>query len=235
MATTAALPLADAVGAISALAAILLVFAGIVIPLVLLARRRRIDAVAAEEGDATEETVEPNVVALFATVGAAILGIVAVFLPALESETFSKIKQNTLIQGGVGFFVVGLGLAMLGTAYRVYQSHTKSWAVSIAGLLLIGAAFFSGTGSRAELEGTNLIGETITEKASPAIGIYAVGAAGAIALFAGYAIATNRGSLATAHNRKTKACPECAETVLAAARKCKHCGHEFDGVTPAAT
>lgn len=235
MATTAALPLADAAGAISAFVAILLIFAVIAIPLVLLARRRRPDVVAAEEGDAAEETVDPNIVALFATVGAAILGIVAVFLPALESESFSKIKQNTLIQGGVGFFVVGLCLAMLGTAYRVYQSRTKSWAVSIAGVLLVCAAIFSGTGSRAELEGTNLIGETITEKASPAIGIYAVGAAGAIALFAGYAIATNRGALATADNRKTKVCPDCAETVLAAARKCKHCGHEFATVDSVAT
>lgn len=235
MVTTAALPLADAVGAISALAVILLIFAVMVIPLVLLTRRRRTAAAAAEESGVVEETVEPNVVALFATVGAAILGIVAVFLPALESESFSKIRQNTLIQGGVGFFVIGLCLAMLGTAYRVYQSRTKSWAVSIAGFLLVGAAVFSGTGSRAELEGTNLIGETITEKASPAIGIYAVGAAGAIALFAGYAIATNRGTLGQGDNRKTKVCPDCAETVLAAARKCKHCGHQFHPVNSVAS
>jgi peptidoglycan/LPS O-acetylase OafA/YrhL len=235
MATTAALPLADAVGAITAFAAILLLFVIIVIPLVLLARRRRTTAAAAEEADRVDETVEPNVVALSATVGGAILGIVAVFLPALESETFSEIKQNALIQKGTGFFVVGVCLALLGTAYRVYQSRTKSWAVSWAGVILIAAAVFAGTGKRVELEGTNIIGETITEKASPGIGIYAVGVAGAIALFAGYAIATNRGTLALGDDRKTKICPDCAETVLAAARKCKHCGHEFDPVNSATT
>lgn len=29
--------------------------------------------------------------------------------------------------------------------------------------------------------------------------------------------------------QSNKACPECAETVLAAANVCKHCGHRFDG------
>lgn len=28
--------------------------------------------------------------------------------------------------------------------------------------------------------------------------------------------------------RRTKTCPECAETVLAAARRCRYCGHTFE-------
>jgi hypothetical protein len=97
----------------------------------------------------------------------------------------------------------------------------------VGGLLLIAAAIYAGTGKRVELVGVAFTGQAISEKASPAIGIYAVGAAGLIAVFAGYAIATNRGALAPADSRETKTCPDCAETVLSAARVCKHCGHQF--------
>jgi hypothetical protein len=109
-----ALPVASggAVAAISALAAVVLVLAVIAVPFVLWARHRRLtpeeQAEASAKAAAANSAVEPNVVALFTTVGAAILGIVAVFLPALESEAFSEIKQNTLIQKGTGFFVIGV-------------------------------------------------------------------------------------------------------------------------------
>lgn len=234
-----ALPVASSGGvgaAITALVAVVLIATVIVAPFIIWGRRRRIpDPTDDARPQPEAEEVEPNVMALFVAVGAAFLGIVSVFLPALESETFSTIKHNALIQSGTGFFIIGVCLAILGSAYRVYQSRTKSWTVCVGGVALIAAAIYAGTGKRAELEGTLLLtGQAVTAKASPAIGIYAVGAAGAIALFAGYAIATNRGTLAPAGGRSTKTCPDCAESVLSAARICKHCGHEFDPETTAA-
>src|SRR3954465_14989976 len=34
-------------------------------------------------------------------------------------------------------------------------------------------------------------------------------------------------------DRPTKVCPDCAESVLAAAQKCRFCGYRFDGRAPA--
>jgi hypothetical protein len=36
-------------------------------------------------------------------------------------------------------------------------------------------------------------------------------------------------------DRPTKTCPDCAESVLAAARKCRFCGYRFEGPVPAAS
>jgi len=38
-----------------------------------------------------------------------------------------------------------------------------------------------------------------------------------------------RVDLPTVSEDPTKTCPDCAETVLAAARVCKHCGYRFGG------
>ena len=63
---------------------------------------------------------------------------------------------------------------------------------------------------------------------SPAVGLYAAGAAGLLAMFAGFILAGNSVSSYQGTERRTKVCPDCAETVLEAARVCKHCGHQFD-------
>lgn len=40
--------------------------------------------------------------------------------------------------------------------------------------------------------------------------------------------------MVTTDDRPTKTCPDCAEEVLEAARKCRFCGYRFDEVDPAA-
>ena len=89
---------------------------------------------------------------------------------------------------------------------------------------------YSGTGSRAELHSVGSIaGETLSVTGSPAIGLYAAGAAGCLAMLGGWILAGhNVASFEPNSTARTKACPDCAETILEAARVCKHCGHRFE-------
>ena len=98
----------------------------------------------------------------------------------------------------------------------------------VLGLVILGCAVYDGTGSRTKLESAvSFGGESITVNGSPAVGIYAAGAAGVLALFAGLVLAGHVIDSYRGSERRTKTCPDCAETVLEAARVCKHCGHEF--------
>jgi hypothetical protein len=89
-------------------------------------------------------------------------------------------------------------------------------------------AIYEGTGDRTELRGVSFLGQTIEATATPAVGIYAAGAAGVLAMFAGLVLAGHVFESYQGPDRQTKTCPDCAETVLAAARICKHCGHQFE-------
>jgi hypothetical protein len=117
--------------------------------------------------------------------------------------------------------------------YRTYQQQSKTWTVLVIGVIGIGLAVYAGTGERLELTsaspGNRLFGN-VRETASPGVGIYAAGAGGLLvayggALLAGWGIWPGGSQLPA---RRTKRCPDCAETVLADARVCKHCGHHFD-------
>lgn len=81
------------------------------------------------------------------------------------------------------------------------------------------------------------------EVASPGIGVYVAGVGGLLALIGGWQIRRSEplgrapspsgvptAAPTTAQPQPTKTCPDCAETVLAAARVCKHCGYRFDPV-----
>jgi hypothetical protein len=59
---------------------------------------------------------------------------------------------------------------------------------------------------------------------SPGVGLY-VGIVGAV-VAAARLVAMRR--IAIESLTETKRCPDCAETVLAEATVCKHCGHRFD-------
>ena len=175
------------------------------------------------------EFVEPNMGAIGLAIAAAALAVISVFLPRVESAAFLRIQENTLIQSGDGWIIIGCAIGIAGAAYRVYRDRANTWAVLILGLVILGVAIYAGSGDRLELKSAgSVFGEERTDIGSPGIGIYAAGAAGVLAIFAGWSLAGRSGTaFETESDQRTKTCPECAETVLSAARVCKHCGYRF--------
>ncbi|MGN6275144.1 MAG: zinc ribbon domain-containing protein [Solirubrobacterales bacterium] len=236
--STVPVPVADSTGAITGFGVVViifLVFAGIAGLRVRNGRKTKreyaeVQAAGLYEHEESGVEIQPNAGAMALATIAAALAVVSVFLPALETSAFSSIAKNTLIQGGGGWLVLGCAVGILGAVYRAYSTSTTTWAVFVLGLVILGVAIYSGTGDRTKLESiaNPFLHKSVTVNGSPAVGIYAAGAAGILAMFAGFILAGNSVSSYQGVERRTKACPDCAETVLEAARVCKHCGHRFD-------
>jgi hypothetical protein len=179
---------------------------------------------------ASDDAVEVNRAGIGLAIAGAALLVIAVFLPWAEATKFSSVGQNTLIQSGDGWLVIGIAVVIAASLYRTIQRQAKTWSILVLGLIAIGLAVYDGTGDRLTLQSVDAgSGNIITEKANPGIGIYATGAGGALAVFGGFLLAGwgiwPGGAQLPA--RRMKQCPECAETVLADAKVCKHCGNRF--------
>lgn len=176
---------------------------------------------------APDETFEVNRAGVGLALAGAALVLIAIFLPRVESNSFFRVEKNTLIQSGDGWILIALAVGIAAAVWRVLVQQRKMRTVAILGLIAIAVAVYDGTGDRVRL--ASLADPSQTEKASPGIGIYAAGLGGALAAIggawmAGLAIGAAGQGVPT---RRTKKCPDCAETVLADARVCKHCGNRF--------
>ena len=94
---------------------------------------------------------EQNAGAMGLAAIAAVLAVVSVFLPALETSAFSSIAKNTMIQNGGGWLILGCAVGILGGVYRVYSTRSYR-AVFALGLVILATAIYQGTGSRTKLE-----------------------------------------------------------------------------------
>jgi len=156
-------------------------------------------------------------------VGAVAMAI-STFLPLVEpTGTFRMVEHNTLIQRG-GWMFIALALGIAASGYWVSQGKWTAGGVPI--LLCVGAAglIVLNDENLRTLYPVGPDGNPITTEpgivANPGIAIY-VAWAGIAAAFIGSAM------LLRSSQAKTKKCPECAETVLADANVCKHCGYRF--------
>lgn len=129
---------------------------------------------------------------------------------------------------------IGIAIGIAAAAYRAYKQGRKTVATIVLGAAAAAYATFQGTSDELltlysidESGSPDLFGET--ERASPSVGIYLAGVGGLMAVAGGFQM---RGGPARTEGaegpERTKTCPDCAETVLAAARVCKHCGSRFE-------
>jgi hypothetical protein len=157
---------------------------------------------------------------------------IAVFLPRVGANTFARVEKNSLIQTGGGWIFLVLAAVITAAAYRAVEHNGRTYAVLIAGVLAIAYSVYDGTGDRLKLVSANAnpFAPQVSETADPGIGIYAAGVGGAIAALGGVWIlgfGIGPGGAQVPRGRPLKQCPDCAETVLADARVCKHCGYRF--------
>jgi hypothetical protein len=144
-------------------------------------------------GADTEAVVEKEVspVSLGLTLLGAAVMLVAVFLPRVDSNTFARVAQNTLIQSGGGWWFIGIAVILAGSAWFSYQHHAAGAGPMVLGLIAIGIAVYYGT-SKSSLtlcpvnqSAANALGIGCT-KASPGVGIYAAGVGGLLAAIGGW-------------------------------------------------
>jgi Uncharacterised protein family UPF0547 len=171
-------------------------------------------------------------------IGAAAMAVAA-FLPFLDATgIFSRVKQNTLIEHE-GWPLLLFALLAVLTGYRNYSEGQRGWSTILWGALgLAVAVWIASDKTIRTLYPIGLNGEPIGtgRAASIGIGIYVAGVGGIVTAFGGLQMRNAAVAAPAATEQPTKQCPDCAETVLAAANVCRFCGHRFaDDPATAAT
>jgi hypothetical protein len=193
--------------------------------------QRTFDAILAgvEEGPARAGVVEVGLV-LVGIIGLA----VGIFLPLAESKSFGRVAENTLIQSGWGWAFLGLAATAVVELIRVTRTGARSPVIVIVGVVSIALSVYLGTNDElltlCPIDSDLFVPEC--EVASPGVGIYATGIAGLLLTIGGWQLIKARGwddQGPSERTPETKQCPDCAETILAAANVCKHCGFRFPG------
>lgn len=173
-------------------------------------------------------------------VGAAAMAI-AVFLPFNEPNgVFSRVEHNTLIQhGGWPFIALAIGIAVGGFPASQRRGRWLAWPIA---LCLIGAwhVFDWATDKDSRtLYPVGIDGTVDTSKpgtvAPLGVALYVAGVGVAVALIGSLMLLRTHPNrdldddplVAAWAERPTKNCPDCAETILADAKVCKHCGYRF--------
>jgi hypothetical protein len=168
---------------------------------------------------------------------------ISTFLPLVEPiNAFRRVEDNTLIQHD-GWMLIALTLGIAASGYRVSRGgSTVRWVPIVLCVLAAGLiVFYANDKDLRTLYPVGPDGNPITTQpgmvANLGIAIYVAGAGVAAALIGSVILGQSARqrvpdvpaapALTEAAPKPTKKCPDCAETVLADARVCKHCGYRF--------
>jgi hypothetical protein len=190
-----------------------------------------------------------QVAAGLAILGAALIAL-AWALPATKAPGLlagTPVEDNKLGEQLPWFWPAIAALAAGWSAFRAHRDSIRVWAPVVIGAGAILLAIGLGTseefltlyppdsfGLRGQAQGAGVVGD-------PGAAIYVLGAGGLGALLGGLMIRAAKplegaapvdqvvpGDIPGGANAGgSKLCPECAEEVKAADRRCKHCGHQF--------
>lgn len=172
-----------------------------------------------------------------AAVGGVLLAL-ASFLPLDQpSGAFARVQSNTLIQHGYWWVLIGAAAIVL-AALRAFSTGKRREATSVLVLGVIAAVLVIYAAQDTSLRTLYPIGGSGEPETSAmgtvvplGIAIYVAGAGVLLALFGGWTMRQTAAVIPTVAPEATTRCPECAETILAAARVCKHCGHRLEPAT----
>jgi hypothetical protein len=182
------------------------------------------------DGVAVRYVINPAGVALACIGGLAMA--VAAFLPLDESGRFARVQENALIHhGGWAFLALGAGIAV--NAYRQYSAGRLAWTVVVLGVIALIVAILIGSDtSLRTLFPLNSAGEPDSSQPGTVVplglAVYVAGAGACAAILGGWAMRQSPSGEAKLAPQTLKQCPDCAETIQAAAKVCKHCGKRFD-------
>jgi ribosomal protein L37AE/L43A len=187
-----------------------------------------------------------NPLALGLVIVGAFAMAIAAFLPLDEpAGVFRMVEHNTLIQhSGWQLIVLGVGIAAAG--FRVSQRKGNGWAfpVVLCVLAAIRIVMWATDKDLRTLYPVGPDGTLINSQPGTAvplgIAVYVAGAGVGVALIGSLMLRQTEKSVAEDSlvaaweaEKTTKKCPDCAETVLADAKVCKHCGYRFAAGVPA--
>lgn len=171
-------------------------------------------------------------------VGAAVM-VISLFLPLADSSSFIHVANNQMLQHSESWGIAVLAVIAAALSYRAFKLKHKSWAPIICGLWAAGMAIHMGkSGSLLQVCPVDNSFYLGCEKAGAGLGIYAAGLGGVLVAVGGFylrsakpvseGVAASSEAPSDEGMKATKTCPECAETVLAAAKVCKHCSYRFE-------
>jgi hypothetical protein len=169
-----------------------------------------------------------------AAVGGVLLAM-ASFLPLDQSSgAFARVQSNTLIQHGYWWVLIGAAAIVL-AALRAFTTGKRSETTSVLVLGVIAAVLVIFAAQDTSLRTLYPIGAGGEPEASASgtvvplgIAVYVAGAGVLLTLIGGWTMRQTATIAPAVEQEATTRCPECAETILAAARVCKHCGHRLE-------
>ncbi len=203
-------------------------------------RRRAIEAEQADEAVEASYEISAGGASIAAAGGLALA--LASFLPLDQTGgQFAGVQSNTLIQHGEWWLLIG-GVAIVLAALRAFTTGKRSETTSVLVLGGLAVALVVYTAQATSLHTLYPIGPGGEPETSAAgtvvplgIAIYVAGAGTLLALLGGWTMRQTATVVPAVEPEATTRCPECAETILAAARVCKHCGHRLEPMASSRT